>query len=430
MANTPSPILFRFALAQQLTRAILATAAVNVAVGGAACGGNVLQDRAGSDGGGGAASSDESSGARGGIGGDGGGGAPSVATVTSIQAGGGGLATDERTLCIELDDRLQGGAGGAGGATGEGGLDGSPAGVCPSLTPYGSALPRPPGLPLDCWYTHIYEPVLRDGQCCYEFLATCSSSVSGRPFLVGERARTAPARRGETSAWGAAARPDVAALPQATRAALAEAWLRDALLEHASVASFSRFALELMAVGAPADMLAAAHEAAGDEVRHAALCFGLASAYAGAALEPAPFAFGGRVEVASDLPDLAARAVREGCVGETLAAVQAVEQLSRAADAAVRSALATIAEDEARHAELAWRFVAWALQTGGEPVRRAVSEAFEAGLAAPPPDAAAPRAEADALAAHGRLDGAALAASHRRAVADVIAPAMRALLGA
>ncbi|WP_438044685.1 hypothetical protein [Sorangium sp. So ce128] len=133
---------------------------------------------------------------------------------------------------------------------------------------------------------------------------------------------------------------------------------------------------------------------------------------------------------ASGLPELAARAVREGCVGETLAAVQASEQRSRATDAAVRSALATIAEDEAWHAELAWRFVAWALQTGGEPVRRAVSEAFEAALASPPPAATAPDAEADALAAHGRPDGAALATSHRRAVAEVIAPAMRALLGA
>ncbi len=219
-------------------------------------------------------------------------------------------------------------------------------------------------------------------------------------------------------------------MTQATRAALAEAWLRDALLEHASVASFARFSLELMAVGAP-------RTCSRPRTRpRATRCATRRSASAWRARTPARRSrrrrsrFGGRVEVASDLPELAARAVREGCVGETLAALQASEQLSRATDAAVRSALATITEDEARHAELAWRFVAWALQTGGEPVRRAVSEAFEAALASPPPAATAPEAGADALAAHGRPDGAALAASHRRAVAEVIAPAMAALLGA
>ncbi|WP_437331030.1 ferritin-like domain-containing protein [Sorangium sp. So ce381] len=431
-----SPAQFRIALAHQLTRAILATATLNVAVGGVACGGDVTLERA-PGGGGGPASDDESSGTRGGMGGNGG---PSSDAVTSIQAGGVEW-TEEGTVCVALGPSGQGGQGGVGGAAGEGGtageggiagqggIGGSPAGTCPTLDPYSSSAPQPlPGAPAGCWYTTLGEGVLRGGECCYEFTATCGGS--GRPFLVGERARTARAERRAASAWGAAARPDVAALAQATRAALAEAWLRDALLEHASVASFARFSLELMAVGAPPDMLADAHEAAGDEVRHAALCFGLASAYAGTALAPAPFAFGGRVEVASDLPELAARAVREGCVGETLAALQASEQLSRAADAAVRSALATIAEDEARHAELAWRFVAWALQTGGEPVRRAVSDAFGAALASPPPAATAPDAEADALAAHGRPDGAALAASHRRAVAEVIAPAMAALLGA
>jgi hypothetical protein len=97
-------------------------------------------------------------------------------------------------------------------------------------------------------------------------------------------------------------------------------------------------------------------------------------------------------------------------------------------DAAVRGVLATIAEDEARHAELAWRFVAWALQAGGDAVRRAVAAAFDAALAAHLP--APPAQAAPALAAHGRLEGAALASTWRRAIADVITPAMRTLLSA
>ncbi|WP_437544100.1 ferritin-like domain-containing protein [Sorangium sp. So ce367] len=428
---------FQIALAQRLTRAILTSATLGMVAGGAACSGDVVRDRTSGEGGGGLtaggggrtsgdASSgsrgedDESSGSHGEMAGQGGGidGGP-----VSASSGGVYYDTVEGTHCIPREEVS--GQGGAGGAGGVGGQGGAPASPCPPVNPYDSKH-RFPGS--GCGVYEIGEGVLRDGQCCYDYTAECASV--GRPFVVGERARTARAARREAGAWGAAARPDVAQLTPADRAALADAWLRDALLEHASVASFSRFALEMMAVGAPAAMLAAAHEAAGDEVRHAALCFGLASAYAGAALEPAPFEFGGLVEVSSDLPEMAARAVREGCVGETLAAVLASEQLAHASDAAVRGVLATIAEDEARHAELAWRFVAWALQAGGDAARRAVAAAFDAALAAPPPAAPAQAAPAGALAAHGRLEGAALASTWRRAIADVITPAMRTLLSA
>ncbi|WP_437730592.1 ferritin-like domain-containing protein [Sorangium sp. So ce1335] len=429
---------FRGALARHLTRAILATATLGLAVEGVACGGSVTEGGApgagdGAPSGGGGAAAEQSSGTRGGLGGQGGsGGANPGDAVSSSRAAGGPDPETGGTrmiLCVDRAPQGDGGAGGEGGAVGVGGSGGAHAGPCPPLDP---SDPNGPVKPDPCAPSDIVDGgFLRDGQCCYEYTANCGAGA-GRPFLVGERARTAGAQRREASAWGsAAARPDVAPLGQEARAALAEAWLRDALLEHASVASFSRFALEMMAVGAPAEMLDAAHEAARDEVRHAKLCFGLASAYAGEALEPAPFAFGGAVEVTSDLPELAARAVREGCIGETLAAVQASAQLEHAADAAVRKVLATIADDEARHAELAWRFVAWALQTGGDAVRRAVSAAFEAGLAAPPPAAAAAGdAPAGALAAHGRPDGAVLADAWRRAIAEVVTPAMRALLPA
>ena len=51
------------------------------------------------------------------------------------------------------------------------------------------------------------------------------------------------------------------------RSAVADAWVRDALAEHASVASFARCMLELMSVGAPPQLLSAAALAANDEVR-------------------------------------------------------------------------------------------------------------------------------------------------------------------
>lgn len=48
-----------------------------------------------------------------------------------------------------------------------------------------------------------------------------------------------------------------------------EWWSLAAQQEHASIASFSKFSLELMAVGAPAALLVRAHEAALDEINHA-----------------------------------------------------------------------------------------------------------------------------------------------------------------
>jgi hypothetical protein len=73
-------------------------------------------------------------------------------------------------------------------------------------------------------------------------------------------------------------------LDEATRVELARAWLADASLEHASIASFARFTLLALSFGAPADLLAEAQHAALDEVAHAQLCFGLASRYAGSPL--------------------------------------------------------------------------------------------------------------------------------------------------
>ena len=51
-------------------------------------------------------------------------------------------------------------------------------------------------------------------------------------------------------------------LPPRLRLQIADRWLEAALDEHASIAAFSRFSLHLMAVGAPPDLIAAAHEAA------------------------------------------------------------------------------------------------------------------------------------------------------------------------
>jgi hypothetical protein len=271
-------------------------------------------------------------------------------------------------------------------------------------------------------------------ECCYDARIALCPQGGGRPYLVEGRPRTAEARAeaadlrtggaraGEGAGWIDAPAPSLGGLDGAQRRRLAEAWAADGLLEHASVASFARFALSLLALGAPADLVALAHEAALDEIRHARLCFGLASAYAGRPIAPGPFPLGGHADVSTSLPALAASAALEGCIGETVAAVQALEQLAGATDPAVRAVLARIAADEARHAELAWRTVAWALAAGGAEVRAAVETAFASALggrAAPEAGGASPD---PTLRAHGRLDTSTTAAVVQSALREVVAP--------
>jgi hypothetical protein len=163
----------------------------------------------------------------------------------------------------------------------------------------------------------------------------------------------------------------------ATRSALARAWLRDAQLEHASVAAFARFSLQLLALGAPPELIAASHQAALDEVAHAQVCFALASRYAGRALGPGELPMPSSLEPAS-LTDTAVATVREGCVAETIAAHLAYEQLQHASDETAQGALLRIATDETQHAALAYQFVRWAMSIGGPDLYAAVERAFAA----------------------------------------------------
>ncbi|WP_437904614.1 ferritin-like domain-containing protein [Sorangium sp. So ce327] len=281
----------------------------------------------------------------------------------------------------------------------------------------------------------------RDGACCYEVIVeenTLDCAAVGRPFsLEGHHVTAAP--RPAEAGWLARAtasgaggqQPSLADLTDEERETLAGGWLRSALEEHASVASFARFALDLMAHGAPSSLVEAAHIAALDEVGHARLGFSLAAAYRGGPVGPAAFPMPPAVPIAADLAALARAAAEEGCVGETVAAVIAAEQRARAEDPAVRAALEVIAEDEARHAELAWLTVAWAIGAGGEPVRRAVAEVFEAAAASlgrpPPPGAEPGGGRAAALAAHGHLGVAEARALQGAALAQVVLPSARAL---
>ncbi|HEY8090705.1 MAG TPA: ferritin-like domain-containing protein [Polyangiaceae bacterium] len=252
-----------------------------------------------------------------------------------------------------------------------------------------------------------------------------------RPFLVGASLRFAAAA--DRDDWELVAEMEPAALDPATARALAAAWCQDGCEEHASIAAFARFTMHLLAVGAPPEMVVESQRASLDEVEHARACFLLARRYGGRAVGPGSLSLD-RANEPATLVEIAALTAEEGCVGETLGVLLAREQLVRTRDPFVRRLLvrANIVADEERHAELAWRFVSWAIAQGGEPVRRAVAgairRAIDVTLSRPPRSYAG--VDQAAWEAHGRLTCRDAQALARRGVNDVLTPCAKAMLAA
>jgi hypothetical protein len=206
-------------------------------------------------------------------------------------------------------------------------------------------------------------------------------------------------------------------------------------MEHASIAAFARFSLELLSFGAPPELLEECTAALADETRHARVCFGLAAAYSASAMGPGALPLESAL-TASSLTDCVKTAFLEACVGETLAAVEVAESAARATDPAVRTLLTDIAADETRHAALGFRFVRWALAGLDSGPRRELAadlfalldreiERAEAFVTTPPCVADS----AGSLAAHGLLENVERRALRRAALNDAVLPCVSALLG-
>ena len=265
--------------------------------------------------------------------------------------------------------------------------------------------------------------------CCYPILELREADCDyGRPFIEGGRPRFAASTEG--AGWSAGPTP-ATDMPAEARALLAEAWKKAALDEHAAVAAFSRLALELMAFGAPAALVARTNQAAAEEIVHAQMGFQLASAYAGHPVRPDAFPLGEQLTLTRDLAAFAAATAREGCVGETLITLVALESLQHTTDPAVRATLERITTDEIGHAQLAWATVRWAIDVGGPEVHGAVAQVFaelaaSGGHVLPQRRASGPHLEH--LVAHGLPDAAMARRALDRGVAEVVMPAARALL--
>ncbi len=175
----------------------------------------------------------------------------------------------------------------------------------------------------------------------------------------------------------------VVGVPLNLRSELAQHWRQMGRTEHASIAAFAHVTLELLAVGAPMELVAAAQRDAHDEVCHAELCFSLARSFDGSAQSPASFP---EVHEARSLPhsradalaQVAVAALVEGAFLEGVSARMLGQLALRVDDEAIKSVLKQLAADEGRHARHGWDVVDWCLAEGGNTVADALRRAIVA----------------------------------------------------
>ncbi|MCA9708238.1 MAG: ferritin-like domain-containing protein [Myxococcales bacterium] len=243
--------------------------------------------------------------------------------------------------------------------------------------------------------------------CCYQIMRP----PRGRPLVTGGRTLLPTFEVGPRRAAPGLRDPRVARR-------VAAAWLHDARLEWASVASFERAAEELRRLGAPPALCRAHRRAADDERRHTAACLRWAERAAGRSLGL------GELPPAAPRPGDRLACLRrtfvEGCMAETAAALVAVRSARRAPDD-VADTLRTIADDEAEHAALAWTTIGWGLAR----VTAAERQAFIAWARRQRPGPARPGPDPDAR--HGRLSAASERAIAVEAWVHCVEPLLRRL---
>ncbi len=265
------------------------------------------------------------------------------------------------------------------------------------------------------------ERTHRADACCYAWYQPCPG---GRPLRAdGVPVLAPPVVRVDWSTPRHVAPLD---LDATTRRRLASYWLSEAAAEHASVAAFARFSMQLLALAAPPELVSAAHIAALDEVRHAQHCYALAARYSGERCGPGPLLLPSG-PLLCDPATVALETLRDGCLGESLASRAIAQAAAAAGDPEVARVLLAIAADEENHAALAWQVVAWLLKSHPQPVRRAL-EAFLATLSGAADPGVPGNAHDDRL--HGVLTRDQHLAVRKETVDEIVVPCLQALLHA
>lgn len=147
-----------------------------------------------------------------------------------------------------------------------------------------------------------------------------------------------------------------------THEAAAAGWRLNGATEHASIAAFSSFSNQLLALGAPSIFVEQAHMDAIDEVRHARTCYEIASGFAAGsdAVGPGPLPAAVWPADRETTPEsVAEECLVECCVLESASADAAARMADAAEAPTIRAALTKIAADEARHAQHGWEVLTW-----------------------------------------------------------------------
>lgn len=213
--------------------------------------------------------------------------------------------------------------------------------------------------------------------CCYKAryqpIDTVPNCVPGRPYVQeGENVLAQLIQmKGD---W----RHNGTSIPFGTkeeRKSAGHFYLETARAEHASVASFNRFSLELISLGAPANLIRRAQEAALDEVRHAQQAFSISNTLLSKEFQPSAMSID--VQLAKNHLALAKAVLEEAAIQETIAVLLAVEQLRVVQSPVIKAYLQEVVEDESRHAELAFDTLRWCLEMGGEEVRTLIHDRIQ-----------------------------------------------------
>jgi hypothetical protein len=252
-------------------------------------------------------------------------------------------------------------------------IEAEPGQTCERLCPEGDCIGNWANCQGDPFFDiphNVCGPYEIDGKCCSiaQYYHICSD---GRPFVIDDRSRLAALSTIEGVHEG----DRFGRLPIELRRRLAGRWAAIAQAEHASIASFARFTAQLLAVGAPPDLIRDALAAARDEVRHAEVALALASAFEAASLGLGRLDVHEAIGEPVELEAMVLACVREGCIGESMSALELSVAAEACEDSELASRLTEIAEDETRHAELAWRFVRWAIDRRPD-LRTKVAESF------------------------------------------------------
>ena len=218
----------------------------------------------------------------------------------------------------------------------------------------------------------------------------CARATPGRPFVDSAGAKLQASSvlisgsAKEANDWSAIKSRESSGTPSSnstisqSQLILGGEWTTNALGEHASVASFAAFSIALMTNQAPSDLVEDALKAALDEVRHAKTSFNIASKLTGTDVGPSPLPES-KLSFDRDMKALALAVAKEGCVDETLSALEVAAEVDvintvlaggvvegtkySGVDSDtlvwIRDELRTIALEESSHAALAWRTFKW-----------------------------------------------------------------------